>query len=558
MNGNTALHPVRRSLAAVGLTLLILFAAATVTILTRGTFLRPVVPVFYIFLSTWFTLRVHGRVVDRRVRAFLTLSSSMIALLAFLCAVKYFAFTAPGAAARYVWYLYYLPILAAPTFLYLAAVCHDLRPGKRPRAAVFLPALLSLILFLSVLTNDLHFLAFSFRPGFANWDADYARGPFYYIPVIWAVMLLFFAVGIFAHKSRLSALRKLTVIPPAPIVAALLFSILYLLDRQPKYDGINVFEFQEVLCFSCACFIECCLAIGLVPSNEGYSSLFSLSSVCAAITDNAGKTVYASSRSALREDRRPPQKTPVMLDGDTRLESAEVRGGRVYWQDDLTAINRVNAGLAEAEERLREEAVLIRLQNELKAEQARTLEKNRVYDLIAQSVRAQSEAIVSLADGAQSALRTPGGEIDAADKLKRICVPAAYIKRRANLTLLYENGEAAGGKELLLALDGSLRALSLSGLPALRTGALSADLCKEEALGFYDAFEELVERALPALSGVHIAARENVLRLTFENALPALTEERAARLESAGVRFTVRREDQSAYYTFVFEGRDAR
>ena len=547
---------VVRSLITIALTFFLFFAASALELLTLHSVIRPAANVFLIVLSAAYALHIYNRVVDRRVRTMLTLSACMIVLLAFLRAVKYLALRAPGAPARYVWYLYYLPIIAMPTFLLFAAFYHDLRPGRRLPPAAFLPATVSSVLVIGILFNDLHFLAFSFRPAFENWDADYSRGPLYYIGVIWALLLLFSAVGVFAHKSRLSACKKLTVLPLIPIIAALLLILTFLFDKQPRINDVNVFEFQDILCFFSACFTECCLAIGLIPSNEDYFALFRLSSVSAAVTNDSGNVVYASSRSALRDGELPPEETPVMLDKNTRLYSAPVRGGTVWWQDDLTAINRVNAELAETESRLHEESVLITLQNKLETERAQTREKNRVYDLIAQNVRAQSEKIAALAKKTRQGDGGRETKSGVSQELKRICFYGAYIKRRANMTLLFEDGEPVDGKELIFALDESLRALTDLGLPALRTGSLNVRLTKDAALGVYDAFEELTEQSENTLSGLHAAASGGVLRLTFENARPELSPACEKRLKNAGVACERVFEDENAYYCFRLEGRD--
>ena len=60
----------------------------------------------------------------------------------------------------------------------------------------------------------------------------------------------------------------------------------------------------------------------------------------------------------------------ILLNADTRLQSAPVQDGRVYWVEDISKINRIQAQLAEINTRLSEENELIQAENELKRQRA--------------------------------------------------------------------------------------------------------------------------------------------------------------------------------------------
>lgn len=65
----------------------------------------------------------------------------------------------------------------------------------------------------------------------------------------------------------------------------------------------------------------------------------------------------------------------ILLNADTRLQSAPVQDGRVYWVEDISKINRIQAQLAEINTRLSEENELIQAENELKRQRAQIEEK---------------------------------------------------------------------------------------------------------------------------------------------------------------------------------------
>ena len=60
----------------------------------------------------------------------------------------------------------------------------------------------------------------------------------------------------------------------------------------------------------------------------------------------------------------------ILLNANTRLQSASVQDGRVYWVEDISKINRIQAQLAEINAQLSEENELIQAENALKRQRA--------------------------------------------------------------------------------------------------------------------------------------------------------------------------------------------
>ena len=95
----------------------------------------------------------------------------------------------------------------------------------------------------------------------------------------------------------------------------------------------------------------------------------------------------------------------VLLNADTRLQSAPVQDGRVYWVEDISKINRIQAQLAEINAQLSEENELIQAENELKRQRAQIEEKNRLMDEMIALVRASAASNQS-ASGAKKAFKS--------------------------------------------------------------------------------------------------------------------------------------------------------
>ena len=163
--------------------------------------------------------------------------------------------------------------------------------------------------------------------------------------------------------------------------------------------------------------------IGLIPSNEGYASLFEASEISAQIADSGLNVVYRSKGAATLTQAQLASENTVMLGENTRLHRKAVHGGFVYWQDDITELNRINDELSEVGERLSEEAELLRMENELEEERARIEARTRVYDRIADEVRPQLEKIADLCAQAE---KNP----DTYEKnMGHVCLLGAFVKR---------------------------------------------------------------------------------------------------------------------------------
>ena len=123
----------------------------------------------------------------------------------------------------------------------------------------------------------------------------------------------------------------------------------------------------ECFCLTFAAFWESCLQVGLIPTNGYYRYFFSESTVAAQIVNGRGEPVYRA--------KNAPNLTPdqleaaacesILLNADTRLQSAPVQDGRVYWLEDISKINRIQAQLAEINAQLSEENELKQAENVL-------------------------------------------------------------------------------------------------------------------------------------------------------------------------------------------------
>ena len=474
----------------------------------------------YIGLAMAWGFSISRRSLPRNDRRWLLLGCTMAVLWLFLRAVKY-RFFSDDTITRHLWYLYYVPQILAPLFSLFAALQLGQRKGtafSRRWYLLFIPAAL---LFGSILTNDLHQMAFRSVPGAATLETDYTHGWVYYLAMTWLVGLLL-ATGIIVYrKCHVSESRRYAWVPLCVflggfVLCALSFTNTYTFHKMP-----------ECFCLTFAAFWESCLQVGLMPTNGYYRYFFSESTVAAQIVDGQRHPVY---RAQNAPDLTPDQldaaaREAILLNADTRLQSAPVQDGRVYWVEDLSKINRIQGQLAEINARLSEENELIQAENELKRQRAQIEEKNRLMDEMIALVQPQLLQINRL-------LEEENAQALNVQNLKQVCLLGAYVKRRVNLALICDQKTVVPVDELAHCIRESLTYLTQYGAVCAlhQEGKGSVRSC--DAQTAYDFFEDCLEAALPSLSAlmVRVECGERFsVRLMMEDAagLPKADKYRA-------------------------------
>lgn len=535
------MNDTRRALRRMGLYMLFLAIGILVNVFVSGGFpFYGASGLYYIGLSAVLMLYYYDRIIEKLTRRYLIGCALMMGLFLLLRSTKYFAFTeAEGAVCRHLWYSYYIPMTLMFHFTFFAALSVGKKAEKLPPVRFFVWGV-TLVLIVLVLTNDLHQLAFRFAPGFADWSDGYSHGIVYYLIVAWIGLLVTATVGILFYKCRLSASRRRIWIIAFPLIFGVVYVLIYNGGWLPRVRGTALLNLAEAMCFVTALFWECCIRIGLIGSNEGYSELFALSGTAAQIADADGTVVFRSGNAAVLTAEQTAAGGVVMLDENTRLHRKAIRGGTIFWQDDVTNLNRVNEELEDVRARISEEGELLRLENELKERQAQIAAKSKLYDAIVVKVLPQSQKIAALSEEAE---RLPEKYRANAEQ---ICLLAVYIKRYANLMLLTADGDTISASELGLAIRESGRCLNEMGIPSDYHADEHPPLAAQEALDAYELFEQLIEQTLPDLQAVYAALRGDILRLTLEGVRAELPERAARR----GV--TVEHEDTVSYVKIPF------
>lgn len=471
-------------------------------------------------------------------------------LMILLRGIKYGAVSEVDVLARHTWYLYYVPMLLLPLFLFYISLFISSKEKKHTYIIWYIVLALTIVFIVLVLTNDLHQQAFIFNENFANWDTDYTHGWLFYVVTAWQYIFYIAAVIILLLKCRISSSKKNAWIILIPFSIGIVLNVLLLTGTMPTINGTNIFEFPETLIFTAAIVLECCICLGFIPTNTRYKDLFNSFTITAQITDKKGTPIFSSNSAVPLTQEQFVLESGSRIGEHTILHKMAIPGGYGFWQEDMSELDRLNNELAEAKEGLSQEVELTLLRNELKEKQAKIEQRTMMYDTIAKHTQKQSQTISSLAEQARKSKDLKVKE----DNRRRITLLGAYIKRYANLMLMSEESDVIEVGELGLSFSEVLRYLNYCGIPGEFINNASGTISSNVALVVFETFETLLEDNYSTLKGVFInlSKKEKVIcKLSFENLTKGLSEEMITSLKDTGVRYKATSEDEVTYLSLT-------
>ena len=500
----------------------------------------------YIFfgLMAWWTVSMISRVSVKGIRNGLTITILLMGLLLFIRLIKYNIFHGES-TTRYLWYSYYIPQCLAPAVLLLTLIGAE-QSGEKPLAKRWYLLLVpAAALILLVFTNDFHQIVFFFPKGLGYANKVYDWGVGYYLILAWIVGL-YLADGVLLYvKCRVFHCRRRAWIPLVLFLFCFTFCILReVLD--PSF-----LRMPETVAFSVVVVCESLIRIGFIPSNSDHAQFFDVADISASIADRHLHTVLSSKNAPILTSaqlKEAAESGKITLDEDTLLCARAIRGGVVFWTQDLAVIHRINTELAETNATLAEEGDLIAAENALKEQRLRIEEQNKLYEGIFTVFRPHLQKMQAVFSRAQT-------DAERDEALRMALVYGVYLKRRSNLVLLVSDGEARFS-ELVYAVRESADALSFLGTVSSVAGEGDGVYPTEQIIFLYEFFEDCIECALPSLSACLVcltaAAGKMTCRVTLDGAaaLPP-ADWRAEECGKCGAVFSVEEQDGTAYLSLT-------
>ena len=474
-----------------------------------GAWMSYIRAVLYLLLFALWGFSLDRRIIQKQALHCMRLTAALMLVWLVLRTLKY-EFVTDLTVARYIWYLYYLPMLFIPLLgVYIALTLGKSEEYRLTGKAGFLVAIPG-ILFLLVITNDLHQQVFAFDSGVPGVPDNYgySHGIFYFCSMGWMVACMIFSLVLLLKKSRVPSGSEKRMRPFVIACITVLYGILYLLGLPAVRWWLG--DMNVMFCLLYAAIYESCIRCRMIQSNTGYVELFEATTLAACIADRNGNIVIRS-RAADEDMVCPKNGLQIIRPDGIRISSAPISGGYAVWQDNVRPLTELRAKLSENKAKIKnnkeklQEAYLIQKKlNEL-------TEKNRIYDELETKYGKQIARIGQLlkqCEGAEPA------EIQ--NLLKRILLLGTYIKRGANLYFLSLEYELLPQQELRLTVDEAVRVMTVCGTECSVVYHTTKPMLSSEVARLFDLLKIVAETTINGLHSLFISVSDNEMDLSVE------------------------------------------
>ena len=474
-----------------------------------GVYVNYIRAALYLLLFSLWGYSLDRRIIQPQTLRCLRLTAALMLLWLILRTLKY-EFVTDLTVARYIWYLYYLPMLFIPLLgVYIAlslGKSEKFRLTGRIGALAIIPA----VLFLLVITNDLHQQMFAFSSGVPGEpdNYSYSYGPVYFCYLGWTVTCMFFSLILLLKKSRIPGSGKRKLAPFVIGCATVLYGILSLSGLPAVrwwFGDMNV-----MFCLLFAAIYESCIRCRMIQSNTGYVELFEATTLAACIADSSGNIVLRS-HAACDDIACPEEGTQVFRPDGIRISSAPISGGYAVWQDNVRPLTELRAKLSENKaiiknnkEKLQEAYLIQKKLYEL-------TEKNRIYDELEARYGKQINRIGQLLKQCEDA-----EPAEVRNLLKRILLLGTYIKRGANLYFLGMEYELLPQQELRLTVDEAVRVMTVCGTECSVVYHTTKPMRSTEVMRLFDLIKTVAEMTVNELHSLFISVSDGEMDLSVE------------------------------------------
>lgn len=458
----------------------------------------------YISLFIAWEFSIRNRIIQSQVRRYMTVIASLMVFWLFARTLKFHFISSeiyPN-VTRYIWYSYYLGMLFIPVL----AVFVSMSIGKpenyhlpKKTMLLYIP---TTILFLAVITNDLHQLVFTFPEDAAVWtDSNNGYTIGYFLIVGWLLLCALIMLFVFLRKRRIESSRRLILIPCIPIV--LLITHMGIYNSGAEWFRFVFGDITVMICLLYAACLEFCIRLGFIQANTHYEELFLATDIPAQITDNNYAVRYASkyAQKFSEKQMRSAEVEPIMLPDGKRLHNMPIHGGHAIWTEDISELLSLREKLENAMEELKDRNELLQYEYEREKEHKVVEEQNRLYDLLQTRTQTQIDKIRRLVFLYQKTESAP----EKKRILSKIAVLGSYVKRRKDFILSIDSTPTMPEHKLDAALGESFRSLALMNVQGkyfVNTGKNYLD-GKFLTLA-YDFFEDTVEISLDTLRSINV------------------------------------------------------
>lgn len=401
---------------------------------------------------------------------------------------------------RVLWYMQYIPMLMIPNLLFMASLYLNRHESQKTSNAWWLTFVVTFLIIIGVMTNDIHGMAFKFIDGINSFYQGHGFNILYYIAMTWMFTMFFGCVISLWQKARVRKRASYIWIVFIALGIGVLYFAWWMGGRSKLTWFKDMYNIPQVFEAFILFTTEICMRFGLIGANSNYREFFEASQLSVSLVDAEGNVRYqtAGQIPIERDDMMRSLLGDVYIDEDHRLHGQSVSGGYVFWVNDLSHINKVAKKLRQVQTELEEDNNLIAAENDMIARRAKADEQNKLYTMLAQQMQPQLDRIGDIVQHIQP------GDADFEEKLALASVYKVYIKRACNLMLLRQNDSILHGFELENSIRESLEYIQLNGVKCKYTSSVSGNFEADDLLRTYNYFQEIVEANIEDMKSISV------------------------------------------------------
>lgn len=474
-----------------------------------GVYMNYIRATLYLLLFALWGYSLDRRIIQTQALHCMRLTAALMLVWLVLRTLKYEVVT-DITVARYIWYLYYLPMLFIPLFGVYIALSLGKSEKYRLTGRIVALAAIPAILFSLVITNDLHQQMFAFNSGIPGRPDNYSyhHRYLYFICLGWMVGCMIFSLIRLLKKSRIKNGGKKPLMPFIIGCITILYGILYLTGMSAVrwwFGDMNV-----MFCLLYAAIYESCIRCRMIQSNTGYVELFEASTLAAVIMDRSGNVVIRS-RAADEDMICPQDGTQIIRPDGTRISSAPINGGYVVWKDNVRPLTELRAQLSENKAQIKNNKEKLHEAYLIQKKLHELTEKRRIYDKLDLMYGDQINRIGQLLKQCEN---TETDEVH--NILKRILLLGTYIKRSANLYFLSLEHELLSQQDIRLTVDEAVRVMNVCGTECSVVYYMTKPMHSEEVMRLFNLLKTVVETAVDGLNSIFICLSDDEMNLSVE------------------------------------------
>ena len=463
----------------------------------------------YLLLFVLWGYSLDQRIIQKSVLHCLRLMDVLMLIWLTLRTLKYEVVT-DMTVARYLWYLYYLPIIFIPLLGVYIAIFLGKSENYQLSKKSWLLSLISAALFLAVITNDLHQQVFVFEsgiPGVPDNKVVFHR-PVYFVILVWIVGCVCFSIVQLLKKNRLPSIGKRRMMPFVLSCVMLLYGVLYLLGFQVVRDVFG--DMNVMFCLFYAAIYESCIHCRMIQSNTGYVELYEATTLASCIADQNGH-ILLRSRTAGENMVCPQEGESIVCPDGMRISAAPVKDGFVIWGDNVQHLTELRARLDENKRKKENNKKKLKNAYLVQKQLYELTEKNHIYDELEEKHKKQTERIKELLEQCRNAKPPKMRE-----HMKEILLLGTYIKRSANLYFLSQEYEKLPQQELRLTIDELVRAMNSCEVECGVVYLTTKPIASKEVERLFELLKTIMEMTISELHSLFISVSDQEMNLSVE------------------------------------------